>query len=140
MPKRKLLLLTLLISLFSFLTNFSYSQNKKLIDSLQNELIKFEAHKKELGSKVIALTDSTKANILYEIIREYWHTNSDSAIVYCGYCLALSEKIGYKKGIGNAYNGFGLTYMGKRNFPLAFEYYQKALKIRTEIEIGKSTR
>ena len=110
-----------------------YSQDQKLIESLQKELRKFDAHKRELGSNATALTDTAKANILYEIIREYWHVNSDSGIYYSQLCLSLSEKIVYKKGIGNAYNGFGLTYMGKKNFPLAMEYYQKAVKIRTEI-------
>jgi signal transduction histidine kinase len=104
------------------------------IDSLKIEIRKFDAHKMELGTKATPLMDSTKANLLYEIIIGFYGPNADSAIFYAKQCKDLSEKIGYKKGVGNAYNGLGLAYaVNERNLPLALECYQKALKIRTEI-------
>src|ERR1035438_2032019 len=56
----------------------------------------------ELGSKVPAMYDTTAANLLYDLSTAYWGNNPDKAMEYANQCLALSEQIGYKKGIGNA--------------------------------------
>ncbi len=103
------------------------------IDSLQGELKKFQAYKAELGTKVTPLTDTTRANLLYEVVRNYWGMVTDSALYYARNLEALSKKIGYKKGIGNALNGFGLAYMKDRRFDSAVYYFQKALEVRKEI-------
>jgi len=98
------------------------------------ELLKFDAHKKELGGKVTPLMDSTKVNIWYLILLAYYGMEPDSATYYAELCKTLSERIGYKKGIGNYYNGMGLINMVMgRNFSVAEESFKKALKIRTEI-------
>jgi signal transduction histidine kinase len=71
---------------------------------------------------------------MYELIRMYFDDGPDSAIYYDNLLMSLSERIGYKKGLGDAYNGLGLINMvGGRNYPLAIESFQKAIKIRTEI-------
>ena len=131
MVKKKIFHLFLFFILFGV---SSLAHNQHTIDSLRTELNKIEAHKRYAGVNPPALMDSTKANIFYAFVREYWGSIPDSAIVYAEKCKSLSEKIGYRKGVGNAYNGFGLINMFKgRNYPLALQSFQMALKIRTEI-------
>jgi two-component system sensor histidine kinase UhpB len=126
-----LILFTIYCSLF---TDPCLAQDQKVIDSLHHEIKKVDDHKIELGTKAKPLMDSAKANILYEILIAYYGTVPDSANKYAEELKSLSEQIGYKKGIGNYYNGIGLTNMVKgRNFVLAEESFQMALKIRTEI-------
>ncbi|MGA3014737.1 MAG: tetratricopeptide repeat protein, partial [Bacteroidales bacterium] len=128
--KTTFLLLILFCSLFSV---NSFAQNQHKIDSLQNELKKFEQKKKELGNKVSPLMDSSKANIFYELYNSYHDINKDSAMDYSKKCLAVSEKIGFKNGIGNGYNGMGAIANDLGNTQLSLEYHQDALNIRKEI-------
>ena len=124
----------LLLFCFSFFGMAGICQNQHNLDSLRNEMQKFEAHKKLAGVKVSPLRDSTKANIFYAFVLEYWDAMPDSATMYARQCKTLSERISYKKGMGNACNGFGLINMVRgRNYALALESFQKALQIRTEI-------
>src|ERR1017187_6884084 len=129
--KKIFLLLTIILPIIG--TIKGYGQNRHNIDSLQNELKKFEAHKKEMGIKATALMDSAKANILDSIGMEYWTIEPDTAIVYAQQELSLSVKIGYKKGMGTAYNIFGVVNIIKGNLPKAKEYFQKGLRIFEEI-------
>ena len=125
-------ILLLLFLCCSLIIENDFAQDMHKIDSLQNELKKFEVHKKELGSKATALMDSTMVNIFYEIIKLYWENNHDKAMEYAQQCLTLSEKIGYKKGIGIAYNCMGVINYQKGNYKQALEYYQKAQKVGIE--------
>lgn len=111
----------------------SYSQDRQIIDSLQNELKQYDAAKKELGKNGFTLSDSSRADILYGIAFHYLRNPGDTGIYYAQQTLDLSEQIGYKKGIGNAYNALGLIYMGMQNYPTAFNYYNKSLEIRAAI-------
>jgi signal transduction histidine kinase/CheY-like chemotaxis protein len=109
------------------------SQEYPETDSLQRELQKFEAHKKLPGVTATPLTDTTKANIWYELVSAYGYSDSDLGMFYAQKCLSLSQKIGYKKGIGNGYNGMGLIFLYKHNPGQAIIYFGMALKIRMEI-------
>ena len=115
----------------------AYTQDQHKIDSLQNELKKFEVKKKQLGAKVPLLYDSTAANILVELSIAYWSNNPDKAMDYANKCLALSEKIGYKKGIGRAYNSIGVINLNKGDYVPSLEFHKKALKIFVEIGYKK---
>jgi two-component system sensor histidine kinase UhpB len=133
MTSKKIFLPFFFTFLFSFFTNFCLAKDQKVIDSLHNELIKFDAHKKELGSKATSLMDSTRANIYYELFKA-WSSKPDSGLFYIEQVKSLSERMGYRKGMGNYYNGLGLFYMGDaRNYLFSEECYQKAIKIRNEI-------
>jgi signal transduction histidine kinase/ActR/RegA family two-component response regulator len=129
MPMQKKILA--LVFILSALTAFA--QDYHNTDSLQRELQKFEAHKKLMGSAATPLMDTTKANWWYELVRAYWCLHSDSGMDYARQCMELSEKIGYKKGIGNAYNGMGIILICRRNSKQALAYLDTALKIRMEI-------
>ena len=132
---KKIPLLLIFYCLLFSINDFAQNQHK--IDSLQYELKKFETHKKKLGSNVPSMFDSTKADLLFEISKNYRGSNPDTAIFYTQQAFSLSEKIGYKKGIGNAYNGFGGISYEKGDYTIALEYYQKSLKICTEIGYKK---
>lgn len=77
--------------------------------------------------------DTVKADIMYHLAIEYFGTVPDSGIYYTQKVLSLSEQIGYKKGIGNAFNAIGLTNMALKNYAVAMDYFQKALEIRIAI-------
>jgi len=131
MLKKNNLLTILFLILFGV---NAYSQNRHNIDSLRNELLKFEFHKRAMGVNAPALMDSSKADILYSMVKEYWGNTPDSAMLYAGECKSLSDRIGYRKGVGNACNGYGLIYMFKgKSYTLALQNFQIALIIRSEI-------
>jgi adenylate cyclase len=129
--------LILTIVTIIFLTIFVNAQNQQQIDSLKDALKKHDASKKELGSKAPAMYDTAAANILYDLSRAYSGNNNDKAMDYANECLAMSERMGYKKGIGNAYSSIGTVNKDKGNYLLALEFQNKALKIREEIDDKK---
>ena len=125
-----------LILILAWLTLKGGAQDYHKIDSLQRELQKFESRKKQMGAAANPLMDSAKANMWYELLKLniYGITHVDSAMDYAKQCLSLSEKIGYYRGIGLAYNGMGLVYMYKRDDTQAMVFYQKALTIRQKMD------
>ena len=118
---------------FHFLLSTLFAQDRHTIDSLQNDLKQFEAQKREMGKNATVLADSIKANLLYAIGIEYWGVNPDTAGYYANQTLSISQQIGYKKGIGNAYNLMGLVNLHLKNFTLASDYFENAIKLRTGI-------
>ena len=126
------ILLPFIILIFLF-HHLSFSQNKQQIDSLENELKIFEGAKTKPGNKTSALFDTTKANILNEIAQTYLGNAPEKAIDYAEQCLSLSERIGFKNGIGNSYNNIGAVNTYKGNYQRGLEYYQKAQKLLDEI-------
>jgi len=97
-----------------------YSQEKKLIDSLQN------------GIK-IAKNDTVKANLYYSLSKAYWGNNPEKALLYAKRTLTISDQIGYQKGIGNSYNSMGAINMFNGNYPAAMDFFNKSLEIRIKI-------
>ncbi len=104
-----------------------YAQDRHIIDSLQNEIKKFEAHKNP------PLTDSTKANIFIELCKQYEAGSTDSAMYYANMALSLSQQAGYNKGVAKAYYQMGNIYYGNNNYPLVIEYRKKVIKIDEEL-------
>ncbi len=123
--------LSLLSILFS-LQNYSFSQDQYLIDSLETQLKNHNTKKTESKIKSPSLYDTTAANILNDLSSAYWNSNPDTAQYYANHCLTLSEQIGFKKGIGNAFNSLGTVNTNKGDYLLALEFHKKALKIREE--------
>jgi tetratricopeptide (TPR) repeat protein len=111
--------LFLIVMLFSF-QHPSFSQDKQLIDSLQAIL-------------KTAKQDTARAKILNQLSIAYRGNNPDKAMDYAKQSLALSEEIGYKKGVGNAYGSMGNINVAKGDFAQALELQKKAFKIREEI-------
>jgi len=123
-----------------FTSSISYSQNQKTLDSLKYELLKFDAHKKELGANASKMIDTSKIDILNEIIIVLFKSNPLDALDDANNQLDLSEKIDYKWGISQASNTLGAIYDYKGDYSKAIEYYQKSLKIKKERkdEIGQA--
>ncbi len=132
MKKRLLLLFIIQSSLFT-----AFSQDQHLVDSLITKFNALQAEKKELRNDNASINDSITANILYALSKAYWGNNPDKAMDYANQCLTLSEQIGYKKGIGNAYNSMGAVNNTKGNYSIGLEFQKKALKIKEEINDKK---
>ena len=128
---KKTLALLFLILYFSLFT--VHAQDRAVIDSLKNELKVFESHKKEMGRNATPLMDSIKANLLHELALKFWTNKVDTSLYYSQQLLALSQQIGYTKGVGAGYNMMGLVNMAMKNYAVADDYYRKSLKIRTDI-------
>ena len=110
---------SLILMLISF-QRISFSQDQRLVDSLQTTL------KNATG-------DTARADILYALSKAYWGNNPDSAMDFAKESLSLSEKIGYKKGMGNAYNSMGAANKNKADYLKALYYFESSMKIREEI-------
>ena len=102
------------------ITISGYSQDKHLVDSLQTIL-------------KTAKQDTNKAKILNRLASAYQGNNPDKAMEYAKQNLVLSEQIGFKKGIANAYNIMGGISEDKGDHLTALDLFKKSLKIRQEI-------
>jgi signal transduction histidine kinase len=92
---------------------------------------------KEIDSLQAALknpiVDTMRALVLTRLARNYTGHDADKAIEYANQCLAVSEKIGFEKGVANAYYFMGNNEMAQSKFLIALDHYKKAAKIREKI-------
>ncbi len=121
----------------TLLTLSSFAQDQHLVDSLETQLKNHNTKKTELQIKSPSMYDTTAVNILYYLSVTYWYSNPEKAQDYAEQCLALSEQIGYKKGIGAAYNSIGNILSEKGDYLPALEFLEKALKVGLEIKDKK---
>ena len=124
--------ISLILLFFSF-QQFSFSQDIHFIDSLEHILKSLNATKLELGKYAPTMNDTLTANILYQLSIAYQGNDLDKAMNYARQTLELSEQIGFKKGIGNAYHSMGGTDDNKGDYSSALECYKKSLGIRKDI-------
>jgi serine phosphatase RsbU (regulator of sigma subunit)/Tfp pilus assembly protein PilF len=78
------------------------------------------------------LPDTDRVMVLSNLGFAIYPSDTKKARTYTQESLALAKKIGWKKGIGRAYNVLGLTYRYDDNYQKALELYQTALSIRQE--------
>ncbi|MFN8359515.1 MAG: adenylate/guanylate cyclase domain-containing protein [Candidatus Kapaibacterium sp.] len=97
----------------------AYAQDQRTVDSLQKLL-------------TTARHDTTRANLMILLGREYWDSNPDKASEYARQAIAVSERNGYKKGIGGGYNILGGIADDRGNYMQALELHTKALQLRRE--------
>src|ERR1017187_4485722 len=115
----------LILSAITLLTITSYSQGQKRIDSLLT-ILKTEKE------------DSNKVNTLIAICNEkinlgdYLETRK-----YADEALAVSEKIGFRRGTADSYGYIGWVYEDMSDYSKALEYEQKALTINEELDNKK---
>ena len=126
-----------LVSILFSLQNYSFSQDQNLIDSLETKLKSHSIEKTELQIKSPSLFDTTAAIILFELSRAYWGHNAEKSKEYANQSLALSEQIGYNKGVGKAYSSIGYNEGGNGNYVSALEFHQKAFKVFKEMNDQK---
>ncbi|MBI4929602.1 MAG: tetratricopeptide repeat protein [Bacteroidetes bacterium] len=91
----------------------AFTQQSK-IDSLQNLLISDKE-------------DSNKVNHLNLISVCYWYTSPDTAFHLSENALALSEKIGFEKGVPASLNNMGVVNYLQGNFKEAMNYFLKTI-------------
>ncbi|MBS1538273.1 MAG: tetratricopeptide repeat protein [Bacteroidetes bacterium] len=111
----------------------AFAQNQPKIDSLNNELRKYEAWKKALGANAQPMMDTTKTLLLNDLNREFRDFDKEKGLEYAKQCLELSERIGFKKGIAHGYNDYGLYFFREAKFKEAESYYNQSLKLRLEL-------
>lgn len=111
------------------------AQNQNKVDSLKNEIEKYD--KRNSTSQLPTIEDSVKAKLLNKISTMYWGNNPNKSMEYAEKCLLLSNQIGYKSGIANAYNSIGIINEDKGNYTIALDYYTKYLNISKEMNDKK---
>lgn len=78
--------------------------------------------------------DSLKVNSFHDIGSVYYdNARYDSAMIYYGKCLLLSEKLNLKLDQANSLVNIGLIYYNQSNYPKALEYYTRSQKIYEEL-------
>jgi class 3 adenylate cyclase/tetratricopeptide (TPR) repeat protein len=74
-----------------------------------------------------AAEDTNKVNTLIEICKlQYWQSPAD-AIVYGNEARALSQKLGYNKGLANAYKYIGMGHFSQGDYWETVNQWQQAL-------------
>jgi tetratricopeptide (TPR) repeat protein len=138
-------MIALVNKIFFFLAVFftaciARAQDPVIVDSLARALRAFEAKRGAATDTVPA--DSIRAQLLYDLSHAYWSGNLDSARMLAEEVLAISEKINYKTGIGNAFSSMGVVYWLQGDYASALYYNEKALEVRKQTgnkkEIAKS--
>lgn len=115
-----------------FIPSICYSQNQRKIDSLEYEIVKFEAHKKELGANASKLLDTIKINLINNITTELFRSNPPEAMDGANELLVLSKEINYNWGISQGNNILGAIYDYKGDYKKAIAHYQKSLEIKRD--------
>jgi signal transduction histidine kinase/Tfp pilus assembly protein PilF len=109
---RKIYLLFLLVPVFSF---GQKKEGQKYVDSLLLELPKMKQ-------------DTSKVNVLNEIMLFYGGSKPSSGIVYGQKALSLAKKIKWQEGIAITSNYLGRVYFQKLDYKKSLFHYNQALK------------
>jgi two-component system, NarL family, sensor histidine kinase UhpB len=110
----------------------SSGQDSPVADSLQRSLRGLRAEKMNAGEQMSYLFDTAIVKTLGRLAGEYWNHDVEKALTFATEMLKLAKKIGYKRGIGNAYNNLGIIYWYKGDHARELEYLNEALKMRIE--------
>ena len=118
---------------FAFiLTFFScslYSQDQHRIDSLKNEIQKYDQSK---SSTEYSLKDSVKVKLFAELWFLYADMDNKKALEYAIQTKVLSDKINYRRGIGKSLVRMGISYDHLGDYPNALRCYREAEKYHLE--------
>jgi two-component system, sensor histidine kinase PdtaS len=130
--------LSTVMYLRTFKADFLYSTALRLILIFCACGISVHAQQRVVDSlQKLIKTDREDSSKVKHLIRLSWaHKNMSSykeALDLSQRSLELSEKLNYKKGIGDSYNLKGVIYMAQGDTRTAIEYYSLALDIRNEI-------
>ena len=101
-----------------------YAQNQRIIDSLEHSL-------------GIENSDTVKVEILNCLSVEFRKGEYDKAFNHAKEARELAEATNFNKGLADAINNQGIIYYHKGNYSEALAHYEKALKIRNQINDEK---
>ncbi len=107
--------------LFILFVIHATGQNTSLIDSLTNRLQSTES-------------DTARINLLNHIASEIFFSNPDEIYNYAHDALEMSEDIGYRRGIAQAYNNLGIYYRVKGIYDKAIDYFFHSLQISEDLD------
>ena len=77
--------------------------------------------------------DTTVVLTYFEIIKYYYLSDPDTAIIICKKAEVISERLNYQNGKSESYAWLGYLNQGKGNIALSLEYSNKSLKNFKEI-------
>ena len=100
----------------------SFSQQSKVIDDLNDQLAKNIRQ------------DTIRAALTLKLSMAYYGLNPDKMLQYANESLLLSDKLNFKKGVGESYKLIGAVNYSKGNFAEAEDYFTKALTVFQEIK------
>jgi len=104
--------------IISFNTCFALSKKDSLIETI----LKSNNH------------DTSKVNSYCSLVFVYLNeSNADSGLICANKALTLSQKIGFKKGEGSAYNALGRYYYERAEYKTSIKKYEEAIKIFNEL-------
>lgn len=110
------------------------AQQEHVIDSLQNEIKKFDAHKLEKGKAYNAQEDTTRIDLLYQLCIQYVATDAEKVKQIASEIIQSSELINYKDGLADGYTVMGIYYNHKGDFRKCIEMHQQALDIANQLK------
>jgi tetratricopeptide (TPR) repeat protein len=114
-----------MLFLFCFLSIAAQQSNK---DSLLKVI-----SKKNQNCPEPCMADTNKVNALNNLVLILMYSEPEKNYTYAKEALELSEKLNWKKGIGDAYHSMGVYYYTLPDYQKAINYWLRALKIREEI-------
>ena len=91
-------------------------KNKRTLDSLER--------------LVPVQKDSALVGTYNELTWEYRLVDRDKAIDYGNKAIALGNRIGYLKGVAQAYNDLGIIFYDKENYDTAIYLYNRSADMR----------
>ena len=119
--------------MFLVLSYSCLAQDPHVIDSLQNELTQFDAHKVEMRGNNSDSGDTIKVNILNAFSKAYSDNDLTNSIEYAKQALTISIQIDFKKGMAQAYTNVGVINYFQGDYKNALDNCTKALAICNEI-------
>lgn len=102
-----------------------------LIDRLEKATP--EARRQVLSDEKPFIDKDVARGILGRATGAYFRADYDTAQREYAMAIELSEYIGLKESVANAYVGLGNVYKERSNYPLAIDYYRKALALFQEL-------
>ncbi|MCF8449807.1 MAG: hypothetical protein K9G49_08050 [Taibaiella sp.] len=114
----------LLVAMLHSIYSYAQSHGGFSLDSMLLELPK----QKE---------DTNKVNLLVNLSYSYCDFNQDTGIKFGLSGLALAKKLGWKKGMADAYNRIGCNYDNKPDGPKALNCYYQAITLYEELDNKK---
>jgi len=111
---------SVLLFLFFLIAAGLFSQTKREIDSLKNELNTFHS-------------DTTKVNILNKLGFKTINSNIDESLQFLAQALELAKSINFERGKLEAYSNIGCTHLQSGSYTLALSYLSKALKLAEKL-------
>jgi len=131
-PNMKQILPLWMALLFICLAQNSRAQSPHL-DSLKQKVERYDRQAKQKRKDAFSLADSARVRLLHNIASDAMFERPDTAAAYARKVLALSEKIGFKKGKGWGYGKLAVATQIMGNPKRALTYYDKAIQIYLEV-------